>query len=181
MIVPPVKDDLKLMSIGFFLEDKLAGDVARADAAPRARAVPLRRALGELDTLVVDMPAGHRRRLDLARAAFAARRGRDRDDAAAAGPGDRGPRGADGAEDEHAPARRGREHERRGLRLWRRQELADDLHVPLLGSIPLDPSLREAATRRAAGDLESRHTAAVAISEVADAIAETRRSRASAL
>src|SRR4029078_8653788 len=29
------------------------------------------------------------------------------------------------------------------------QELADDLHVPLLGSVPLDPALREAGAGRA--------------------------------
>jgi len=53
---------------------------------------------------------------------------------------------------------------------------ADDLHVPLLGSIPLDPSLREAGD---AGEplviANPDKPAAVAISEVADAIAETRK------
>jgi ATP-binding protein involved in chromosome partitioning len=58
MIVPPVKGDLKLMSIGFFLED---------NAPVMWRGPMLHRALeqflsdvhwGELDTLVVDMPPG---------------------------------------------------------------------------------------------------------------------------
>ena len=58
MIVPPVKGDLKLMSIGFFLEE---------NAPVMWRGPMLHRALeqflsdvhwGELDTLLVDMPPG---------------------------------------------------------------------------------------------------------------------------
>jgi ATP-binding protein involved in chromosome partitioning len=58
MIVPPVKDELKLMSIGFFLDD---------NAPVMWRGPMLHRALeqflsdvhwGELDVLVVDMPPG---------------------------------------------------------------------------------------------------------------------------
>ena len=58
MIVPPVKEDLKLMSIGFFLED---------NSPVMWRGPMLHRALeqflsdvhwGELDTLLVDMPPG---------------------------------------------------------------------------------------------------------------------------
>jgi ATP-binding protein involved in chromosome partitioning len=58
MIVPPVRGDLKLMSIGFFLDD---------NAPIMWRGPMLHRALeqflsdvhwGELDTLVVDMPPG---------------------------------------------------------------------------------------------------------------------------
>src|SRR5918911_1386355 len=58
MIVPPVKGDLKLMSIGFFLDD---------NAPVMWRGPMLHRALeqflsdvhwGELDTLLVDMPPG---------------------------------------------------------------------------------------------------------------------------
>jgi len=56
------------------------------------------------------------------------------------------------------------------------QELADDLHVPLLGRVPLDPSLREAGD---AGEplvtARPDTPAAAAISAVAEAIAETRR------
>src|SRR2546426_1875264 len=58
MIVPPVKDGIKLMSIGFFLDD---------NSPVMWRGPMLHRALeqflsdvhwGELDTLVVDMPPG---------------------------------------------------------------------------------------------------------------------------
>src|SRR5439155_1136439 len=58
MIVPPVKDDLKLMSIGFFLDD---------NQPVMWRGPMLHKALeqflsdvhwGELDILVVDMPPG---------------------------------------------------------------------------------------------------------------------------
>ena len=58
MIVPPVKDDLKLMSIGFFLDD---------NEPVMWRGPMLHRALeqfltdvhwGEIDVLVVDMPPG---------------------------------------------------------------------------------------------------------------------------
>jgi ATP-binding protein involved in chromosome partitioning len=58
LMIPPVKDDLKLMSIGFFLDD---------NAPVMWRGPMLHRALeqflqdvhwGELDTLVVDMPPG---------------------------------------------------------------------------------------------------------------------------
>jgi ATP-binding protein involved in chromosome partitioning len=56
------------------------------------------------------------------------------------------------------------------------QELADDLHVPLLGSIPLDPSLRESGDAGEPLVIVNPDTpAASAISAVADAIAETRR------
>jgi len=56
------------------------------------------------------------------------------------------------------------------------RELADDLHVPLLGSIPLDSSLREAGDAGEPLVIANPDTpAAVAISAVADAIAETRR------
>ena len=81
---------------------ELAGHVARADAAPRARAVPLRRALGRARHARRRHAAGHRRRRDLARTAAAARGGRRRHDAAAGRAAGRGPRGADGAEDGHA-------------------------------------------------------------------------------
>src|SRR4029450_3801268 len=58
MIVPPVQDDLKLVSIGFFLDE---------NAPVMGRGPMLHRALeqfltdvhwGELDVLVVDMPPG---------------------------------------------------------------------------------------------------------------------------
>src|SRR5919109_2472393 len=58
MIVPPVRGDLKVMSIGFFLDDN-SPVMWRGPMLPRA----LQQFLsdvhwGELDTLVVDMPPG---------------------------------------------------------------------------------------------------------------------------
>ena len=102
LMIPPVAHDLKLMSIGFFVDDNTAADVARADAAPRARAVPAGRPLGRARRARRRHAAGHGRRLDLARPDAAARRGGRRDDAAAARAGGREPRRADGAEDRHA-------------------------------------------------------------------------------
>ena len=90
MIVPPVKDDLKLMSIGFFLETSNEPVMWRGPMLHRA-----------LEQFLTDVHWGehrrarrrhaarHRRRLDLARPAAAARRGRRRDDAAEARAGRR--------------------------------------------------------------------------------------------
>ena len=92
LMIPPVAHDLKLMSIGFFVDD---------NKPLMWRGPMLHRALeqflqdvhwGELDVLVVDMPPGHRRRLDLARPDAAARRGGRRDDAAGARAGGGEPR-----------------------------------------------------------------------------------------
>ena len=99
-----------------------AAHVARPDAAPRARAVPLGRALGRARHDRRRHAARHRRHRDLARPAAAAGRGARRDDAAAARAGGCLAGRRDGAEDGPAPARRRREHERRGLRLGRRRE-----------------------------------------------------------
>src|SRR5213592_560064 len=120
MIVPPVRGELKLMSIGFFLDD---------NQPVMWRGPMLHRALeqfltdvhwGELDTLVVDMPPGTGdvsislgQLLPRAEAVIVT--------TPAAGAGGRSACRADGAEDEHAPARRRREHERRGLRHRRRR------------------------------------------------------------
>ena len=121
LMIPPVAHDLKLMSIGFFVDD---------NKPLMWRGPMLHRALeqflqdvhwGELDLLVVDMPPGHRRRLDLARPDAAARRGGRRDDAAAARAGGGEPRRADGAQDRDAAPRRDREHDLRGLRHRRRR------------------------------------------------------------
>ena len=68
---------------------QLAGDVARPDAPPGARAVPLRRPLGRARPAARRHAAGHRRRLDLARPAASAGGGGDRHHAAAARPGGR--------------------------------------------------------------------------------------------
>ena len=99
LMIPPVKHDLKLMSIGFFVDDNAAADVARADAPPGARAVPPGRPLGRARPALRRHAARHGRRLDLARPDAAARGGGRRDDAAAARAGGREPGGGDGAED----------------------------------------------------------------------------------
>ena len=121
MIVPPVKDGLKLMSIGFFLD---------GNEPVMWRGPMLHKALeqfltdvhwGDLDILVVDMPPGTGDVVHLARPVAAARRSRRRDDAAEARARRRLARSVDGAEDEHAPARRDREHERRRVRRRRRR------------------------------------------------------------
>ena len=105
MIVPPVAHDLKLMSIGFFLDDNQPV-MWRGPMLHRAFEQFLQDVhWGELDVLVVDMPPGTGRRLDLARPAAAARGDRRRHDAAAARPGGRLARRDDGAED-RTPRRR---------------------------------------------------------------------------
>ena len=151
MIVPPVRGDLKLMSIGFFLEE---------NSPVMWRGPMLHRALeqflsdvhwGELDTLVVDMPPGTGdvsislgQLLPRAEVIVVTTPQPAAQQVALAG-------GADGPEDRDAPDRRGREHV-----LPRRQRreifgsgggeaLAAAIDAPLLGRIPLDPRLRECA------------------------------------
>ena len=80
-----------------------ARHVARPDAAPGARAVPLRRPLGRARLAARRHAAWNGRRLDLARPAPAARRGRHRDDAAAAAQEVARAGRRDGAQDGHAP------------------------------------------------------------------------------
>jgi ATP-binding protein involved in chromosome partitioning len=59
MIVPPVKDGLKLMSIGFFLEEQNEPVMWRGPMLHRALEQFLTDVhWGEIDTLVVDMPPG---------------------------------------------------------------------------------------------------------------------------
>ncbi len=156
MIVPPVNHGLRIMSIGFFLEP---------DQAVVWRGPMLHKALeqfltdvhwGDLDYLIVDMPPGTGRRLDLARPAAAVARRHHRDHApgrrAAGGRALGGGRG----QDRHARRRRDREHELPGVPVLRRarrtsfgegggRALADRLGVPLLGEIPLDEPLRIAS------------------------------------
>ena len=176
MIVPPVRGDLKLMSIGFFLED---------NEPVMWRGPMLHRALeqfltdvhwGELDTLVVDMPPGTGdvsislgQLLPRAEAVIVT---------------------TPQPLAQEVAARAALMAQKTNMRLLGvvenmsgevfgsggGQELADDLHVPLLGSIPLDPSLREAGDAGEPLVIANPDTpAAVAISEVADAIAETRK------
>jgi ATP-binding protein involved in chromosome partitioning len=176
MIVPPVKDNLKLMSIGFFLDD---------NSPVMWRGPMLHRALeqflsdvhwGELDTLVVDMPPGTGdvsislgQLLPRAEAVIIT---------------------TPQPLAQEIAARAALMAQKTNMRLLGvienmsgdvfgsggGQELADDLHVPLLGSIPLDPALREAGDAgeplvTSAPDAR----AAQAIAALAEAIADTRR------
>jgi ATP-binding protein involved in chromosome partitioning len=182
MIVPPVRGDLKLMSIGFFLDD---------NAPVMWRGPMLHRALeqflsdvywGELDTLVVDMPPGTG---DVAISL-----------------GQLLPRAEVVIVTTPQPAaqqvavRAARMAEKVGMRIvgvaenmsylvgtgqeifgsGGGQRLADEIGVPLLGSVPLDPALREAADAgtpiiEAAPDAE----ATAAIVALAERIQRTRR------
>ena len=143
MIVPPVKHDLKLMSIGFFLDD---------NQPVMWRGPMLHRALeqflsdvhwGELDVLVVDMPPGTG---DVAISL-----------------GQLLPRAetvvvtTPQAAAQEVASRAGVMAQKTGMRLvgvvenmtgevfgyGGGQRLADELGIPLLGAVPLDPLLRE--------------------------------------
>jgi len=176
MIVPPVKDGLKLMSIGFFLDD---------NSPVMWRGPMLHRALeqflsdvhwGELDTLVVDMPPGTGdvsislgQLLPRAEALIVT---------------------TPQPLAQEIAARAALMAQKTNMRLLGvienmsgdvfgssgGRELADDLHVALLGSIPLDPALREAGD---AGEplvsTDPDAPSAAAIIKVAEAVAETRR------
>ena len=151
MIVPPVRGDLKLMSIGFFLDD---------NAPVMWRGPMLHRALeqflsdvywGELDTLVVDMPPGtgdvaislgqllpRAEVLIVTTPQPAAQQVAVR----AAGMAEKvGMRIIGVAENMSYLVGTGQEIFGSGGG----QRLADEIGVPLLGSVPLDPALREAA------------------------------------
>src|SRR5437773_8316516 len=139
MIVPPVKDDLKLMSIGFFLDD---------NQPVMWRGPMLHRALeqflsdvhwGELDVLLVDMPPGTGdvstslgQLLPRAEAVIVATPQPLAQEVAA--------RAAVMAQKTHMRLIGVIENMTSDIfGSGGGQELADDLHVPLLGSIPLDP------------------------------------------
>ncbi len=182
MIVPPVRGDLKLMSIGFFLED---------NAPVMWRGPMLHRALeqflsdvywGELDTLVVDMPPGtgdvaislgqllpRAEVLIVTTPQPAAQQVAVR----AAGMAEKvGMRIIGVAENMSYLVGTGQEIFGSGGG----QRLADEIGVPLLGSVPLDPALREAADAgtpvlETAPDSE----ATAAIVELAARIQKTRR------
>src|SRR5205085_3062967 len=175
MIVPPVKDGLKLMSIGFFLD---------GNEPALWRGPMLHRALeqflsdvhwGELDTLVVDMPPGSG---DVALSL-----------------GQLLPRAEALVVTTPQPlaqevaARAALMAQKTNMRLvgvienmsgeifgtGGGQALADDLHVAFLGSVPLDPNLR------AAGDAgvplvtsNPDAPAARALAELAETIVDTR-------
>jgi ATP-binding protein involved in chromosome partitioning len=178
MIVPPVKDDLKLMSIGFFLE---------GNEPVMWRGPMLHKALeqfltdvhwGELDFLVVDMPPGTgdvpmslaqllpRAEVVVvttpqpaaqevaARAATMARKTNMRVIGVIENmSGEIFGRGGGG-------------------------RLAEELEVPLLGSIPLDPALREAGDAgRPLVLVDPESETALAISAIALTIDESARER----
>jgi ATP-binding protein involved in chromosome partitioning len=182
MIVPPVRGELKLMSIGFFLDD---------NAPVMWRGPMLHKALeqflsdvhwGELDTLVVDMPPGTG---DVSISL-----------------GQLLPRAEVLVVTTPQPAaqqvavRAAQMAQKTGMRLVGAIEnmsfltgtgeelfgsggggrLADELGIPLLGQVPLDPALREAADRGeplvwTAPDAEG----AQAIVRIAESLAEERR------
>ena len=176
MIVPPVRGELKLMSIGFFLED---------NQPVMWRGPMLHRALeqfltdvhwGELDTLVVDMPPGTGdvsislgQLLPRAEAVIVT---------------------TPQPLAQEVAARAALMAQKTNMRLLGVVEnmsgetfgsgggerLAAELGVPLLGRVPLDPRLREAGD---AGeplvDSDPAAESARAIVEIADAIAATKR------
>jgi ATP-binding protein involved in chromosome partitioning len=182
MIVPPVRDELKLMSIGFFLDD---------NAPVMWRGPMLHKALeqflsdvhwGELDTLVVDMPPGTGdvsislgQLLPRAEAVVVTT-----------------PQPAA----QQVAVRAAQMAEKTSMRLIGAVEnmsylvgsgdelfgsgggdaLAREIGEPLLARIPLDPALREAADRGEPLVWESPEAeSSVAIVQLAQAIAATRR------
>jgi ATP-binding protein involved in chromosome partitioning len=182
MIVPPVRGELKLMSIGFFLDD---------NAPVMWRGPMLHKALeqflsdvhwGELDTLVVDMPPGTG---DVSISL-----------------GQLLPRAEVLVVTTPQPAaqqvavRAAQMAQKTGMRLVGAienmsfltgtgeelfgsgggQALADELQIPLLGQVPLDPALREAADNGdplvwTAPDSET----SAAIAGIAEAVADAHR------
>jgi len=151
MIVPPVRGQLKLMSIGFFLED---------NSPVMWRGPMLHRALeqflsdvhwGDLDTLVVDMPPGTGdvaislgQLLPRAEVVIVTTPQPAAQQVAvrAAGMADKvGMRIVGVAENMSYLVGTGQEIFGSGGG----QRLADEIGVPLLGRVPLDPALREAA------------------------------------
>ena len=181
MIVPPVRGDLKLMSIGFFLDE---------NAPVMWRGPMLHRALeqflsdvhwGELDTLLVDMPPGtgdvamslgqllpRAEALVVTTPQPAAQQVAVR---AAQMALKTNMRVIGAVENMSYLVGTGQELFGSGGG----QALADEIGVPLLGRIPLDPALREAAD---AGnpvlEVAPESEAALAIAELAEAVAATR-------
>src|SRR5438093_4958627 len=182
MIVPPVRGELKLMSIGFFLDD---------NSPLMWRGPMLHRALeqflsdvhwGELDTLVVDMPPG------TGDVAISLGQLLPRAEVLVVTTPQRAA--------QQVAVRAAQMAQKTGMRLIGAienmsylvgsgdeifgsgggEELASAIGVPLLGKIPLDPRLREQAD---AGDplvwAEPENETALAIYEVAEAITEAAR------
>ena len=181
MIVPPVRGDLKLMSIGFFLDD---------NAPVMWRGPMLHRALeqflsdvhwGEVDTLVVDMPPGtgdvaislgqllpRAEVLVVTTPQPAAQRVAVR---AAQMAQKTGMRILGAVENMSYLAGTGQELFGSGGG----QALADEIGVPLLARIPLDPVLREAADDgKTVFEVAPGSEVAEAISALAEAVQASR-------
>jgi ATP-binding protein involved in chromosome partitioning len=181
MIVPPVRGDLKLMSIGFFLDE---------NAPIMWRGPMLHRALeqflsdvhwGELDTLLVDMPPGtgdvamslgqllpRAEALVVTTPQPAAQQVAVR---AAQMATKTGMRVVGAVENMSYLAGTGQELFGSGGG----QALADDIGAPLLGRIPLDPLLREAADEgKTVFEVAPGSEAATAIASLAEAVAASR-------
>jgi ATP-binding protein involved in chromosome partitioning len=181
MIVPPVRGDLKLMSIGFFLDD---------NAPVMWRGPMLHRALeqflsdvhwGDLDTLLVDMPPGtgdvamslgqllpRAEALVVTTPQPAAQQVAVR---AAQMAQKTGMRVIGAVENMSYLAGTGQELFGSGGG----QALADEIGVPLLGRIPLDPVLREATDAGSPViEVAPESESAVAMAALAEAVAATR-------
>jgi ATP-binding protein involved in chromosome partitioning len=177
MIVPPVKDGLKLMSIGFFLETSNEPVMWRGPMLHRALEQFLTDVhWGEIDTLVVDMPPGTGdvsislgQLLPRAEVVVVTTPQKLAQDVA---------------------ARAAAMAQKTNMRLLGVVEnmsgdvfgsgggadLARDLGVPLLGTVPLDPVLREQGDAGApVVSARPDATAARAISAIADEIESLRR------
>ena len=184
MIVPPVRGDLKLMSIGFFLEE---------NAPIMWRGPMLHKALeqflsdvhwGELDTLLVDMPPGtgdvamslgqllpRAEALVVTTPQPAAQQVAVR---AAQMAQKTGMRVIGAVENMSYLVGTGQELFGSGGG----QALADEIGVPLLARIPLDPLLREAADDGSpVAEVAPDSEAAVAIAALAESVAATRAAR----
>ena len=181
MIVPPVRGDLKLMSIGFFLD---------ANAPIMWRGPMLHRALeqflsdvhwGELDTLLVDMPPGtgdvamslgqllpRAEALVVTTPQPAAQQVAVR---AAQMAAKTGMRVVGAVENMSYLAGTGQELFGSGGG----EALADEIGAPLLARIPLDPVLREAADEgHVVFEVAPESESAEALSGLAEAVAATR-------
>ena len=154
MIVPPVQRRPEADVDRLLPRRQRAGDVARADAAPRARAVPLRRALGRArrcsSSTCRRAPATSR-----SRSASCCRAPRSSivttPQPLAQEVASRAAR--DGAEDEHAPDRRDREHDlarcSAPAAASSSGRIADS--APRWQAVALDARLREGAGDEASG------------------------------
>jgi ATPases involved in chromosome partitioning len=192
MIMPPTAHGVKVISIGMFTPGNTAV-VWRGPMLHRALQQFLADVFwGELDVLLMDLPARHRRHRDLGRPARPIGRAARRHHTAAGRARGRRARRLDRAADPPADRRRGREHELAGLPDGTRMELfgsgggqavADSLSattgttVPLLGQIPIDQLVREGGD---GGDpivlSDPSSAAAIAMNAIADKLAARQHS-----